>query len=131
VPDDEPSGAVDPRARDALPSTRVRGQRGEQLAAEHLGAHGLEIVERNVTIAGAEIDLIARAGDTIVFVEVRGRSDDRLGHPFETVDARKQARIRRAATGWLIRNELWERVAVRFDVVAIVGEHIEWLTDAF
>jgi putative endonuclease len=131
MPDDDPSARRGPVETSAPPSTRVRGQRGEQLAAAHLGARGLEIVERNVTIAGAEIDLIARAGDTVVFVEVRGRSDDRRGHPFETVDARKQARIRRAATGWLIRNDLWDRVAVRFDVVAIVGDRIEWLTDAF
>jgi putative endonuclease len=87
-----------------------------------------------VTAAGVEIDLIGRDGETIVFVEVRGRRDDRLGHPFETVDARKRARLRRGATGWLVANDLWERVATRFDVVAIVGDDpctIEWLRDAF
>jgi putative endonuclease len=94
--------------------------------------HGLEIVARNATAAGVEIDLIVRDGEAIVFVEVRGRSDDRLGHPFETVDQRKQARLRRGATGWLVANDLWERVATRFDVVALVGDDdIEWLRDAF
>ena len=96
--------------------------------------HGLEILARNVTAAGVEIDLIVRDGEAIVFVEVRGRRDDRLGHPFETVDARKQARLRRGATGWLVANDLWERVATRFDVVALVGDDpvaIEWLRDAF
>ncbi len=117
------------------PSTRVRGQRGEDRAAAHLLDAGLEILERNVTIAGAELDLICQTGETIVFVEVRGRSDDRLGHPLETVDARKRGRIRRAATGWLVARGLWERVAVRFDVVALVGDdgtqRIEWIRDAF
>jgi putative endonuclease len=112
-------------------STRERGRAGEDRAAAFLIAQGLEILERNVTCAGAELDLVARDGDAIVFVEVRGRSDDHRGHPFETVDARKQARVRRGATGWLVRQNLWERVAVRFDVVALVGGELEWLKDAF
>ncbi len=113
------------------PSTRERGQRGEDRAADYLVRRGLEVLERNVTAAGAELDLVCRAGDTLVFVEVRGRSDDRLGHPLETVDARKQARIRRGATGWLVARGLWERVPVRFDVVAIVRDDVEWIQDAF
>lgn len=97
----------------------------------YLLGRGLEILARNVTSAGAEIDLIARDGETIVFVEVRKRYHDRHGHPLETIDARKQARIRRGATGWLIKQGLWERVPVRFDVVAIVGDDVEWLANAF
>lgn len=115
-------------------STRTRGQQGEERAADHLIRGGLEILARNVTAAGAELDLIARDGETIVFIEVRKRSDDLRGHPLETVDARKQARVRRAATGWLVAQGLWERVAVRFDVIAIVGDddpRVDWLRDAF
>jgi putative endonuclease len=92
---------------------------------------GLEIVARNVTHAGAEIDLIARDGETIVFVEVRSRADDLRGHPLETVDERKQARVRRGATGWLLVHDLWERVPVRFDVIAIVGDDLQWIANAF
>jgi putative endonuclease len=122
------------------PSTRELGQHGERRAAAWLEAHGLAILDGNVTIAGAEIDLVARdpgepePGEpwTIVFVEVRGRSDDRRGHPLETIDARKQARVRRAATAWLVERDLWERVAVRFDVIGLVGEGDPiWLRDAF
>jgi putative endonuclease len=112
---------------DPRPSTRDKGRAGEDHAASFLLGHGLEILARNVTAAGVEIDLIVRDGEAIVFVEVRGRRDDRLGHPFETVDQRKQARLRRGATGWLVANDLWERVATRFDVVALVGDDIEWL----
>jgi putative endonuclease len=115
-------------------STRDKGRAGEDRAALFLSARGIEIVARNVIAAGVEIDLIVRDAETIVFVEVRGRSDVRLGHPFETVDARKQARLRRGATGWLVANDLWERVATRFDVIAIVGDDdamIEWLRNAF
>lgn len=92
---------------------------------------GLEILARNVTHAGAEIDLVARDDETIVFVEVRGRRHAHHGHPFETVDARKQARLRRGATGYLVAHGLWERVPVRFDVIAIVDDEVDWLRDAF
>jgi putative endonuclease len=121
-------------------STRDKGRAGEDRAALFLSRRGVEIVARNVTAAGVEIDLIVREADTLVFVEVRGRSDTRLGHPFETVNARKQARLRRGAMAWLVANDLWERVATRFDVIALVGDDIEhdehdnqveWLRDAF
>jgi putative endonuclease len=115
-------------------STRDKGRAGEDRAALFLSGHGVEIVARNVIAAGVEIDLIVREGETLVFVEVRGRSDARHGHPFETVDKRKQARLRRGAMAWLVTNDLWERVATRFDVIALVGDDdatIEWLRDAF
>lgn len=117
-------------------STRDRGRRGEQRAAAHLRAAGLEILDRNVELAGAEIDLVARELDergrpTVVFVEVRGRADDRRGHPLETIDARKRGQVRRAATAWLVRRELWERVAVRFDAIALIGDRLEWIRDAW
>lgn len=115
-----------------MSSTRERGRAGEDRAAAFLIDHGVEILERNVTCAGAELDLVVREGETIVFVEVRGRSRDDHGHPFETVDARKQGRLRRGATAWLVARDLWERVAVRFDVIALVGdEDPQWLRDAF
>lgn len=118
-------------------STRDRGRAAEHAVAEHLVAHGLEIVERNYTSAGAELDLIAREEDpqgrpVIVFVEVRSRATDRLGSPLETVDRTKQRRIIRAATAWLVSHDLWERVDVRFDVVACIGPHqLQWIRDAF
>lgn len=127
-------------------STRARGQESENLAARFLEARGLVVVDRNVRAGGVELDLVARmpAGgddrvDTLVFVEVRSREDERAGSPEETVDARKQARLRRGATAWLVQQGLWEQVAVRFDVVAIVvgapesaeAPRITWIPGAF
>ncbi len=125
-------------------STRTRGRASEDLAASYLESRGLVVCARNVTLAGAELDLVARLEDadppTIVFVEVRSRADDRAGHPLETIGPAKQRRLIRAATAYLVREELWERVAVRFDVVAIVfggpDEHdkapeITWIAGAF
>lgn len=111
----------------APPSTRVRGQLAEDQAARFLEARGLLVVERNVRAGGVELDLVALvpAGvddrvDTYVFVEVRSREDDRSGLPEETVDPRKQARLRRGAAAWLVGRDLWETVAVRFDVVSVL-----------
>lgn len=134
----------------APPSTRERGQLAEDQAARFLEARGLLIVDRNVRAGGVELDLVALvpAGvddrvDTYVFVEVRSREDDRAGSPEETVDLRKQARLRRGATAWLVGRDLWEAVAVRFDVVSVLaggGEasdpsekapRITWIPGAF
>lgn len=127
-------------------STRARGQESETLAARFLEARGLVIVARNVRAGGVELDLVAHAPaggedrvDTLVFVEVRSREDERAGSPEETVDARKQARLRRGAAAWLVQQGLWEQVAVRFDVVAIVvgaaesaeAPKITWIPGAF
>jgi putative endonuclease len=122
-------------------STRTRGLAREQTVAELLDRAGLVVVARNVAIAGAEIDLVATTQsareDLVVFVEVRSRTDDRLGHPLETIDATKRAHIIRAATSWLVRENLWEKVAVRFDVISVVGRpgdpkpEIVWLKGAF
>ena len=110
-------------------STRERGLAAEDEAARFLESRGLSVVERNVELAGGELDLIAllprgesggeRDADTVVFVEVRSRADARAGSPLETINRRKRARVRRTATAWLIARDLWEKVAVRFDVVGI------------
>lgn len=103
-------------------STRDRGRAAERAAADHLEAHGLRVVDRNFEAAGAELDLVAHddaTPPTYVFVEVRSRSSREHGSPLETVDRRKQQRVIRSATAWLVQHELWERVEVRFDVVAV------------
>ena len=125
------------------PSTRTRGLAVESCVAELLDRHGLVVGARNVAIAGAEIDLIATTVDStesreplVIFVEVRSRADDRRGHPLETIDANKRAHIVRGATAWLVREDLWEKVAVRFDVIAVLAPDsaapdIVWLRGAF
>lgn len=120
-------------------STRARGRRVEARARAFLEARGVRVVETNLVRAGAEIDLVGELVDatepTVIFVEVRSRATDRSGHAMETIDAAKQRRIVRAATAYLVERELWERVAVRFDVVTVTGDAddapIEWLPAAF
>jgi putative endonuclease len=92
------------------------GDRGERAAAHHLRRRGMRIITRNYHTPSGEIDLIARDGDTLVFVEVKTR---RTGQPAEAVTAEKQRRLSLAALRFLHRHGLLEQRA-RFDIVAIV-----------
>jgi putative endonuclease len=81
----------------------------------------MTIVGRNVRSGGGEIDLVAREGRTLVFVEVRYREDGAFGPPEETVGVPKRLRVVRAARSYLsgVPPAEWDRV--RFDVVAVEG----------
>ncbi|MEW6269440.1 MAG: YraN family protein [Thermodesulfobacteriota bacterium] len=96
----------------------ARGRAAEDAASRFLERHGYELIARNVWLCGAELDLVARDGDTIVFVEVRSRSHRRFGSPVETVGFRKIARVARAAHAFLSLRG-WSNRASRFDVVGI------------
>ena len=96
---------------------RALGAEGETRAAAHLTSRGYRIVDRNVRAGGVEMDLVARRGRLLVFVEVKTRRGAAQGPPELAVDAAKQARLTRGAAAWL--REHRPRVdRVRFDVVA-------------
>lgn len=111
-------------------STRDQGQRGEERAVEHLLDRGYSVVERNFRCRLGEIDIIARDGDALVFVEVRTRTDGRRGTALETVTPAKQRRIARVAEVYLSMRRQ-HAAACRFDVVGITGEQVELVRDAF
>lgn len=102
------------------------GKFGEDCAAQFLEAAGYTIVERNFRIRSAEIDIIAQAGDVLVFAEVKARSNIRHGLPREAVTLRKQKKIIEAA-GVFLQDEKFCDCACRFDVVEIFlnGERVE------
>ncbi len=114
-------------------TTRLRGNAAEDAALAHLLAAGLTLVERNYRTpgrGGGEIDLVMReAGGTLVFVEVRARAATTHGGAAASVGGVKQRRIVLAARHYLMRHR--SPPACRFDVVAIDGDHIEWLKAAF
>src|SRR4051794_952455 len=84
------------------PDTGERGRRGEKLAAKFLRRHGYKILYRNFRGGtGGEIDIVARHGDTLVFVEVKTRGSEEFGRPFETIRRDQQRRISRGALAWL------------------------------
>jgi putative endonuclease len=93
------------------------GRDGEAAAAEYLETLGYRILKRNLRGPGGEIDLIARDGDTLVFVEVKSRGGVHFGSALSAVDARKRARIRTLAEDFL--QFLPATTKVRFDVVTL------------
>lgn len=96
------------------------GRRGEELAAALLEGKGMVIVGRNVRTRYGELDLIARDGDTVVFVEVRSRTHTEHGDPLETVSRAKQVRVTRMARWYLAAHRLPADTYCRFDVVGVV-----------
>jgi putative endonuclease len=116
------------------------GRFGEQVAADHVRAAGMTVLDRNWRCRDGELDLVARDGDELVFVEVKTRSSSAFGTPAEAVDHRKAARLRRLALRWMEEARgreprSWWR-AVRFDVVCVVRErggppHVDVVRGAF
>lgn len=95
------------------------GEYGENLACRELERRGYAILERRYRRRGGEIDIIARDGPTLVFVEVKAREDDRFGGGADAVTRWKQRHLVMAATDYLVRHGGLEQ-RCRFDVVAIV-----------
>ncbi len=110
---------------------RETGAEWERRAADYLKAQGMEIRERNFRGRQGEIDLIGEHEGYLVFVEVKYRKNVEKGHACEAVDARKQRQICRVADYYRYTHKLGERVSVRYDVVAIEGERIVWIQNAF
>lgn len=94
------------------------GRRGEDAAAAYLRGLGYRIVGRRERVLRGDIDIVALDGRTVVFVEVRSRSDTLHGHPAETVGHGKQRRMAELATAYIRRHRL-EDCSVRLDVVAV------------
>jgi len=94
------------------------GKRGEDEAAKYLRGIGYRIVGRRERVLRGDIDIVALDGRTVVFVEVRSRSDTTHGHPAETVGPTKQRRIAELATAYIRRHRLQD-CSVRIDVVAV------------
>lgn len=101
----------------AAPHARGRGKVGETAAARYLESQGFEIVARNAVTKVGEIDLVAREGETLCFVEIKARSSDRYGPAIGAVNAPKQRRLARAAAMYLALHR-WNGPC-RFDVLGL------------
>lgn len=110
---------------------RQLGADKEQLAAEYLTARGMDILERNFRNRQGEIDIIGRHGQYLVFVEVKFRSGTDMGTAVEAVGIRKQRQICKVADYYRMIHHLEDNTAVRYDVLAIQGEDIQWIQNAF
>ena len=105
------------------------GGDAEDAAAAFLASQGLAIVARNYRTRLGEIDLIAREGPVLVFVEVRLRGESTFGGALASITPRKQRRIVAAARQYLMR--LARTPPCRFDVVALEGAAPQWIRGAF
>ncbi len=118
-----------------LTKTRYnKGKEGERVAAEYLSKCGLKILERNFRCPPGEIDLVARDGKYVVFVEVRSRQPDEFCSPEESITVYKCRRITKAAL-WYLKQRGPVDAHMRFDVVAVrwtgEGPEINWIVNAF
>lgn len=102
-----------------MSNSRQKGLQGEKAAIFVLKKKGFQILEHNFYATYGEIDLIAQEGDTIVFVEVKRRSNEKNGLPREAVNWKKQQRILSAALEYIGQNNL-ENTNFRFDVMEIM-----------
>ena len=113
------------------------GAAAEQQACNLLRKHGLKIQARNYRTRLGEIDIVARDGDTLVFIEVRLRSNSAFGTPSESITIGKQQRILRASQHYLQKNRIKESQACRFDAVCLITQddsaigNVQWIKDAF
>ena len=107
-----------------------RGASAETDATRLLEAAGYRIVERNFRCKAGELDIVARDGEILVFVEVRSRSDDEHGSAVEMIRRSKQRRVARVAAYYLATVEpVFEEC--RFDIVAITAGEAVLIQDAF
>jgi putative endonuclease len=108
------------RERRTLTPEAALGRRGEDLAHRYLRSAGLRVMARNYrpNAGDSEVDIIARDGDTVVFVEVKSRTSSEFGSPERAIDAEKQKHIIRAARSYATRAGIaWNQV--RFDTISI------------
>lgn len=103
------------------------GQKGEDIAAEHLKKKGFKILSRNWKWGKYEIDIIAENKDFIIFAEVKTRSDDYQMHPVTAVTKEKQKSIIWAAEGYIRKFNIDKEC--RFDVITIINKREDFEVD--
>lgn len=110
----------------------VKGRRGENIAIQYLKRKKYKLLQTNYRAARCEIDLIMQDGDTLVFIEVKARSDDRFGLGREAVTPPKQKHIRLAAESYMQAHGGMEQGA-RFDVIELdlMTKNITHIQNAF
>ena len=110
---------------------RQVGTQYESMAVQYLTEAGYHILERNFRCRTGEIDIIAKDGAYLVFVEVKYRASAASGSALEAVDYRKQQSILRVAQYYMVSHGYGTQTNCRFDVVAIQGTEITLIQNAF
>ncbi len=110
---------------------KQKGAAWEAAAAAYLRRSGVDIREQNFRCSQGEIDIIGYHQGCLVFFEVKYRRDETYGFPAEAVGREKQNRICRCADRYLYMRRIPAQQPVRFDVVAVCGQTVSWIQNAF
>ncbi len=94
------------------------GKLGEDLAVNALKAEGYSITKRNMKVYKREVDVIAKEGGALVFIEVKTRATHLYGKPLEAIDNKRRKRLKKAAELYIVSNKIKD-MSVRFDVVSV------------
>lgn len=114
-----------------MENKRKLGNQKEELAANYLLEQGAAVLTKNFYFHGGELDLIAKDGEYLCFIEVKYRKNTKFGHPEEAVTAAKQRKIIQGAKLYLYQNHYPVDTPCRFDVISIYQEEIRWIQNAF
>ncbi len=110
---------------------RERGTYYEQLSVKWLEDKGYTIIDKNYRCKMGEIDIIAKDGTTLVFVEVKYRRTPKMGYPWEAVGTAKQHRISQCAKWYMMSKHIDTATPMRFDVISICGSEGTHFQNAF
>ncbi|MCR5848440.1 MAG: YraN family protein [Lachnospiraceae bacterium] len=110
---------------------RRSGNEHEERSVDYLEKNGVRIIDVNFSCKIGEIDIIGKDGDYLVFFEVKYRSSSVYGSPSEAVNYRKQKKICRVSDYFRLIKGIPEDTPIRYDVIAITGEEIDWIKNAF
>ncbi len=112
-------------------NNRKTGDEKEVVACRYLEQQGMHIVERNFHSSRGELDIVGYHEGYLVFVEVKYRQSTNKGRALEAVNYKKQCRICRTADYYRYLHHVSSNQGVRYDVLAIQGEEIQWIKNAF
>lgn len=114
-----------------MQNKRSLGTEKEELAAAYLTEQGAAVLTKNFYFRGGELDIVAKDGEYLCFVEVKYRKSKAYGFPEEAVTSEKQRKIIQGAKVFLYQKRYPANTPCRFDVISIYNEEITWIKDAF
>jgi putative endonuclease len=110
---------------------RQIGNQNEELAIKYLEENGYRVRGKNFYCKTGEIDIIAKEGNYLVFIEVKYRTNHKYGLPTEAVDFNKMRKITRTALFYMLKNNLPTDTPIRFDVVVLLKDELQLIKNAF
>lgn len=108
-----------------------KGSFYEKKALQYLQQNGLQLIETNFRTKLGEIDLIMKDREYLVFIEVKYRKSGQFGNSLEAVSLQKQKTICRVSDTYRIKEQISEFTPIRYDVIAVDGNQIQWIRNAF